>query len=109
MRFLSVVLGLRVSELTALACADAHLDTGPHLRCTEKAPNQRCTPLTRPTARLLGKWIADRYADPGDPLYPSQTAGTSAATRSPICWTGADRRAAGPGRAGPVGPEHQSR
>jgi site-specific recombinase XerD len=64
--------GLRVSELTSLTCADAHLDAGPHLRCTGKGRKQRCTPLIKPTARLLRQWIADRNAAPGDPLFPSR-------------------------------------
>lgn len=67
--------GLRVSELTSLTCADAHLDAGPHLRCTGKGRKQRCTPLTKPTARLLRKWITDRHAGPGDPLFPSRAGG----------------------------------
>jgi site-specific recombinase XerD len=71
----AVQTGLRVSELTSLTCADAHLDAGPHLRCTGKGRKQRCTPLTRPTARLLRKWITDRHADPGDPLFPSRAGG----------------------------------
>lgn len=71
----AVQTGLRVSELTGLTCADAHLDTGPHLRCTGKGRKQRCTPLTRPAARLLRKWITDRRAGPGDPLFPSRAGG----------------------------------
>ena len=67
--------GMRVSELTSLTCADAHLDAGPHLRCTGKGRKQRCTPLTRPTARLLRQWITDRNAAPGDPLFPTRAGG----------------------------------
>ncbi len=67
--------GLRVSELTSLSCGDAELGTGAHLRCTGKGRKQRCTPLTRPTARLLHRWITDRRAAPGDPLFPNRTGG----------------------------------
>ena len=67
--------GLRVSEVTSLTCAAAHLGTGPHLRCTGKGRKQRVTPLTRPTARLLRAWITDRNAAPGDPLFPSRAGG----------------------------------
>jgi integrase/recombinase XerD len=67
--------GLRVSELTSLTCADAHLGTGAHLRCVGKGRKQRCTPLPRPTARLLRQWITDRHAAPGDPLFPNRTGG----------------------------------
>jgi site-specific recombinase XerD len=67
--------GLRVSELTSLTCADAQLGTGAHLRCTGKGRKQRCTPLTRPTARLLHYWITNRHATPPDPLFPNRTGG----------------------------------
>lgn len=67
--------GLRVSELTALTCADAELGTGAHLRCTGKGRKQRCTPLTKPTARLLQRWITARHAAPGDPLFPNRAGG----------------------------------
>jgi integrase/recombinase XerD len=67
--------GLRVSELTSLTCGDAELGTGAHLRCTGKGRKQRCTPLTRPTARLLHRWITDRHAAAGDPLFPNRTGG----------------------------------
>ena len=67
--------GLRVSELTSLTCGDAELGTGAHLRCTGKGRKQRCTPLTRPTARLLQCWLTDRNAAPSDPLFPSRTGG----------------------------------
>ncbi len=67
--------GLRVSELTALTCADAELGTGAHLRCTGKGRKQRCTPLTKPTARLLQRWITARDAAPDDPLFPNRVGG----------------------------------
>lgn len=67
--------GLRVSELTSLTCRDAELGTGAHLRCTGKGRKQRCTPLTRPTAGLLHRWITDRHATPDDPLFPNRTGG----------------------------------
>ena len=67
--------GLRVSELTSLSCADAELGAGAHLRCTGKGRKQRCTPLTKPTARLLRTWIADRGAAPTDPLFPARAGG----------------------------------
>jgi integrase/recombinase XerD len=67
--------GLRVSELTSLTSGDAELGAGAHLSCTGKGRKQRCTPLTRPTARLLHRWITDRHAAPGDPLFPNRTGG----------------------------------
>jgi len=67
--------GLRVSEIASLTCADAVLGTGAHLRCTGKGRKQRCTPLIKPTARLLHEWITDRAAQPTDPLFPSRSGG----------------------------------
>lgn len=67
----AVQTGLRVSELTSLTCGDAQLGSGAHLRCTGKGRKQRCTPLTRTTARLLHQWITDRRAASGDPLFPT--------------------------------------
>jgi site-specific recombinase XerD len=67
--------GLRVSELTSLTCADVALGAGAHLRCTGKGRKQRCTPLTKPTARLLHQWITHRQAALTDPLFPNRTGG----------------------------------
>jgi site-specific recombinase XerD len=67
--------GLRVSELTSLTCADAELNAGAHLRCTGKGRKNRCTPLTKPTARLLQQWITDRHAAPSNPLFPTRAGG----------------------------------
>jgi site-specific recombinase XerD len=67
--------GLRVSELTSLTRADAELGAGAHLRCTGKGRKQRCTPLTKPTARLLRAWLTDRGAAPTEPLFPARTGG----------------------------------
>jgi site-specific recombinase XerD len=64
-----------VSELTSLTCADAELGPGAHLRCTGKGRKQRCTPLTRTTARLLHRWATDRHAAPAEPLFPNRTGG----------------------------------
>lgn len=71
----AVQTGLRVSELASLTCADAELGAGAHLRCTGKGRKQRCTPLTKPTVRLLRTWITDRGATPTDPLFPARTGG----------------------------------
>jgi site-specific recombinase XerD len=71
----AVQTGLRVSELTSLTCADAELGTGAHLRCTGKGRKQRCTPLTKSTARLLRQWITERGAAPTDPLFPTRLGG----------------------------------
>jgi integrase/recombinase XerD len=71
----AVQTGLRVSELTSLTCADAELGAGPHVRCVGKGRKQRCTPLTKSTARLLRQWITERRAAPTDPLFPARLGG----------------------------------
>ncbi len=64
--------GLRVSELTALACQDIHLGTGPHLRCQGKGRKDRVTPLTPQTRSVLRAWLAERAGEPTDPLFPTR-------------------------------------
>ncbi|MGH3180469.1 MAG: tyrosine-type recombinase/integrase [Streptosporangiaceae bacterium] len=64
--------GLRVSELTRLTRADAHLDAGPHVHCTGKGRKERRTPLDKPTVRVLLSWLAERPGQPGDPLFPTR-------------------------------------
>jgi site-specific recombinase XerD len=71
----AVQTGLRVSELTSLTCADVELDAGAHVRCIGKGRKQRCTPLTKPTAKLLQAWITGRGAAPTDPLFEARTGG----------------------------------
>lgn len=67
--------GLRVSELTGLTCADVVLGTGAHVRCTGKGRKERVTPLTKPLARQLARWLTDREAATGDPLFPNVRGG----------------------------------
>jgi len=64
--------GLRVSELTGLTIHDVNLGTGPHLRCSGKGRKDRCTPLTKPVARTLRSWLAERGGQDGDPLFPTR-------------------------------------
>jgi integrase/recombinase XerD len=67
--------GLRVSELTGLTITDVHLGAGPHLRCLGKGRKNRCTPLTRPAARALRTWLAERAGEPDDPVFPTRRGG----------------------------------
>jgi site-specific recombinase XerD len=69
---LAVQTGLRVSELTALTCADIRLGTGAHVTCLGKGRKQRITPLTSTTTAVISAWLADRRAAPTDPLFPSR-------------------------------------
>lgn len=72
---LAVQSGLRVSELTGLACQDAHLGSGPHVRCHGKGRKDRATPLTRQVVRVLKTWLAQLGHAPGAPLFPARTGG----------------------------------
>jgi site-specific recombinase XerD len=56
---LAVQTGLRVSEITALRREDLVLGTGAHVRCQGKGRKERCTPLTRPLARILAAWLTE--------------------------------------------------
>jgi site-specific recombinase XerD len=65
----AVQTGLRVSELTALTCADVVLGAGAHVRSTGKGRKQRCTPLTPTTSALLKAWLRERPESGNDPLF----------------------------------------
>ncbi|MGH3692788.1 MAG: tyrosine-type recombinase/integrase, partial [Pseudonocardiaceae bacterium] len=69
---LAIQTGLRVSELTALTCADVHLGTGAHVNCLGKGRKQRITPLISATTTVITAWLAERRGEPGDPLFPSR-------------------------------------
>ena len=73
---LAVQTGLRVSELTALACQDLHLGTGAHVHCTGKGRKERDTPLLPATVKLLRVWLTERDGTPTDPLFPTRTGRT---------------------------------
>jgi site-specific recombinase XerD len=72
---LAVQTGLRLSELTQLACQDVHLDDGAHVRCDGKGRKERCTPLTTQTVAVLRVWLRERHGQPTDPLFPRQHSG----------------------------------
>lgn len=69
---LAVQTGLRVSELTALTCADIRLGVGAHVNCLGKGRKQRITPLTSTTAAVIKAWLTERRGEPGDLLFPSR-------------------------------------
>ena len=71
----AVQTGMRVAELTGLACADADLGPAPNVHCLGKGRKHRSIPLTRPTARLLRDWLSERHASPPDPLFPNRAGG----------------------------------
>lgn len=67
--------GLRVSELTSLACRDVELGTGAHLRCHGKGRKERITPLTTEVSAVLRVWLAERRGGPDDAVFPSRRGG----------------------------------
>lgn len=68
---LAIQTGLRVSELVALRCRDAHLTNAPHVQTIGKGRKQRITPLTKHTAHVMRGWINERAGDPDQPLFPT--------------------------------------
>lgn len=71
----AVQTGLRVSELTALTCADVTYGAGANLHCRGKGRKQRCTPLTASTTRVFRSWAQERHAAGDDPLFPTRGGG----------------------------------
>jgi site-specific recombinase XerD len=68
---LMVQTGLRLAEVTALAADDLVLGGGAHVRCHGKGRKERCTPLSRGTARVLRAWVAERGACGADLVFVS--------------------------------------
>jgi integrase/recombinase XerD len=73
MFLLATQTGLRVSELTALTCADLTLGRGAHVHCVGKGRKQRRTPLLPTTVAVLKVWLAERGSAGTDPLFPTST------------------------------------
>jgi integrase/recombinase XerD len=69
----AVEAGLRISELAALTCGDVSLGTGANLHVVGKGRKKRRVPLGRETVGVLRAWLAERGADPADPLFPTTT------------------------------------
>jgi integrase/recombinase XerD len=71
----AVQTGLRVSELTALRCAEVTFGTGANVFTTGKGRRERHTPLTKATARLLQAWLRERRAGPEEPVFATRSGG----------------------------------
>jgi integrase/recombinase XerD len=69
----AVQTGLRVSELTRLACEDVHLGVGPYVRCRGKGRKERCVPLTANTVDVLRVWMHERHGQFSDLLLPTRS------------------------------------
>ena len=68
---LAIQTGLRVSEITALRREDILFGIGAHVRCEGKGRKERCTPLTRQLAKVLGAWIGEASRHGGNIVFPS--------------------------------------
>jgi integrase/recombinase XerD len=68
---LMVQTGLRLAEVTSLTAEDLVLGAGAHVRCHGKGRKERCTPLTRSTARVLRAWLAECGATGTDLAFVS--------------------------------------
>lgn len=67
--------GLRLSEFTSLRQRDVSLRSGAHVRCMGKGRKERCTPLAKPTAAILGAWIKEQGQDDSAILFPNRSGG----------------------------------
>ncbi|MEU3343027.1 tyrosine-type recombinase/integrase [Streptomyces sp. NPDC006668] len=73
MFLLALQTGLRVSELTALTCADLHLGDGANVHCLGKGRKERRTPLLPTTVRVLRVWLTERQGHDEEQLFPTST------------------------------------
>jgi len=67
--------GLRLSEITGLRQSDVSLRAGAHVRCQGKGRKERCTPLAKPTVRVLTAWMKEQGKDASKILFPSTRGG----------------------------------
>ena len=72
----AVQTGLRLSEMTSLRQSDVSLRSGAHVRCQGKGRKERCTPLAKPTVRVLAAWIKEQGQDGSKILFPSARGGS---------------------------------
>ena len=63
--------GLRLSELIELRQDKLTLKPSAYIRCLGKGRKERCTPLTRQTARVLKTWIAEQGKSSNNVLFPT--------------------------------------
>jgi site-specific recombinase XerD len=75
----TVQTGLRLSEMTSLRQSDVWLGSGAHVRCYGKGRKERCTPLARPTVRVLAAWIKEQGNEDSKILFPNKRGGSLSA------------------------------
>ena len=71
----AVQTGLRLSELTGLRQKDVMLGHGAYVRCEGKGRKERCTPLAKPTVKVLKAWLKEQGPDDAGFLFPSSRSG----------------------------------
>ena len=66
---LAIQTGLRVSELTSLTIANAHLESAASITSTGKGRRTRATPLTATTVAVMSAYLTERANRPGEALF----------------------------------------
>jgi integrase/recombinase XerD len=69
---LTVLTGVRVSELVTLTVSDVQLGTGAHIKVIAKGRKLRTATLTRETVAVLRQWLKERQGQPQDTLFPTR-------------------------------------
>lgn len=72
---LTIQTGLRLSELTGLKRDDVRLGSGAYVYVLGKGRKERCTPLTKPTATVLGAWLKEPTLGEERVLFPNRRGG----------------------------------
>lgn len=67
--------GLRLSEITSLRQQDVSLGAGAHARCRGKGRKERCTPLAKPTVKVLKAWVKEQGRDDSKLLFSTARGG----------------------------------
>jgi len=75
--------GMRVSELVGLRRVDMVFDVRSHVRCIGKGRKERTTPLTKMTASVLKRLMAEHDGTPDSPLF-AHTHGSGPLSRSAV-------------------------
>jgi len=68
--------GLRVSELIGLRCRDVCLGVTAYVQCRGKGRKERCTPLRKEAAVVVGQWLRERNGKPDEALFPNARGGS---------------------------------
>ena len=69
---LTILTGVRVTELVTLRNGDVSLATGAHIKIFGKGRKRRIATLTPETIAVLRPWLTEREGQPEDPLFPTR-------------------------------------